>query len=341
MASNPDRQHDHTQHIALVGAGTIGLSFAALHLTANPSARLAVYDTRPDLEDYIASHLPGYISSCAHGSGAAPSNGGNDSTTENHLSRLRIATSLSDAVSNADFIQEQGPETASFKQSLWPQIERHALATAIFWSSTSGIPASTQAASMSDPSRLTVLHPYNPPHMMPLLELVPSPATSQTTLDRTNAYWRKLGRAPALVRKETPGFVANRLAFALLREAFTLVADGVISVSDLDQVVTQSMGPRWAVAGPFQSYHAGGGEGGLEAFMRKIGGTVQECWSAGDEARGRLGGLDVGGEGDGGEWLKRVCGECEASYGIVDTRGRDERLQGVLDAAKERRQKER
>lgn len=92
------------------------------------------------------------------------------------------------------------------------------------------------------------------------------------------SFWKDAGRAPVLLKKECTGFVANRLAFALLREAIHLVDQGVVSVEDIDSIVQNSMGPRWVVAGPFKSYHAGGGEGGLEGFFRNIGGTVQSCW---------------------------------------------------------------
>lgn len=306
-------------HITLIGTGTIGLSFAALHLTANPTAIVTLYDPRPDLETYIATHLPTYLPA------------GTPDHQSAFSSRLRIAPSLPEAVATATYIQEQGPETLPFKSALWPQIAAHAPPTALFWSSTSGIPASAQAASLDDPAaaaRLIVVHPYNPPHVMPLLELVPSPQTSRDTIARTQRYWRRLGRAPVLLRKECQGFVANRLAFALLREACALVASGVVSVEDLDAVVTSSMGPRWAVSGPFQAYHAGGGEGGLGAFMEKIGGTVQGCWEAGEEAV-REHGIVVG-----GSWQEGVCAEAEKAYGVVDTKARDARTRRVLEAAR-------
>ena len=109
---------------------------------------------------------------------------------------------------------------------------------------------------------------------MPLLEVVPSPQTGEGVIERTLSWWRERGRMPVLMKKEVTGFVANRLAFALLREGIQLVNEGVVTPEEVDDVVTSSMGPRWAVAGPFKSYHAGGGAGGLEAFFKNIGGTV-------------------------------------------------------------------
>ena len=150
----------------------------------------------------------------------------------------------------------------------------------VLWSSTSGIPASAQNKHMKDRTRLVVVHLYNPPHVKPLLEVVPSLTTSQETIDRTLEYWKALDRTPVVIKQECTGFVANRLAFVLLREAIHLVSEGIVTVEELDRIVETSMGPRWAVAGPFKSYHAGGGTGGLEALFKNIGGTIQACWDA-------------------------------------------------------------
>ena len=302
-----------TTHIAIIGAGTIGLSFAALHLTKNSACHVTIYDPRPDLESYVASHLPGYLVSADQAS---------------CLSRLTLTTSLPDAVRSASIVQEQGPENVAFKTAIWPQIETHAPADALFWSSTSGIPASEQSRDMKDGRRLVVVHPYNPPHIMPLLEVVPGPASAPEAVERTLAYWRALGRTPVVIRKECTGFVANRLAFAMFREACSLVAQGVVSVEDLDAIVEASMGPRWAVVGPFKSYHAGGGEGGLRSFMEKIGDTVQTCWDASDE--------DVRRESVkvGGPWQEDVCRQTDDFYGVVDTDERDAKTRKVLDAVR-------
>lgn len=297
--------------VAVIGAGTIGLSFAALHLAKNLGCNVTIYDTRPDLSKYVDEKLCQYLV---------------DADLEECKSRVQIAESLAKAVEDADIVQEQGPENADFKRTTWAQVEQLAPQNALFWSSTSGIPASEQSKDMKDQSRLVVVHPYNPPHIMPLLEVVPSPETSQEVIDRTLEYWRSLGRVPVLIRKECTGFVANRLAFALFREACSLVAQGVVGVEDLDSVVQASMGPRWAVAGPFKSYHAGGGEGGLLSFMDKIGGTVQECWNASDRD------VEAGNIGVGKSWQEDVCRQTDEAYGVVDTAHRDTKTKAVLDA---------
>jgi len=298
--------------VALIGTGTIGLSFAAFHLShLSPASHLTIYDTRPDIEQYINATLPKFYGE--------------------HLSlspsRIHIAKTLQEAVTDAHIIQESGPENLTVKRALWAEVERHAPKNALLWSSTSGIPASQQAQDMQDKTRLLVVHPYNPPHIMPLLELVPSPATHQDVVKRTQEFWHQRGRVPILIQKEITGFVANRLAFALLRESIHLVHSGVVSVSDLDKIVESSMGPRWAVAGPFKSYHAGGGPGGLEGFFTNIGQTVQGCW---DDA----GHVNVG-EG----WEEKVFKDAREVYGMVDTAERDRITRRLLDVLEEERGK--
>lgn len=228
---------------------------------------------------------------------------------------------LPGAVRKANIVQEQGPENAEFKQKIWPEVEEHAPQNCLFWSSTSGITASMQSLHMRSKTRLVVVHPYNPPHIMPLLEIVPSLVTEPSVVVRTVEYWKSLGRAPVVLGKEVTGFVANRLAFALLREAIHLVNEGAVSVHDLDTIVENSMGPRWAVVGPFKSYHMGGGAGGLEAFMKNIGGTVQACW---DDA----GRVNVG-EG----WEESLFRQTQELYGSgkdMDLKGRDKATKDVL-----------
>ncbi|ORY13248.1 3-hydroxyacyl-CoA dehydrogenase [Clohesyomyces aquaticus] len=292
--------------ITLIGAGTIGLSFAAFHLSHLTSeSQLTIYDTRPNLETYVQEALSKFDTSTL-------------SNSSRDFSKIRALKSLQEAVQDADIIQESGPENLNFKSELWAEVERHAPRDALLWSSTSGIPASQQSANMKDKSRLIVVHPYNPPHIMPLLELVPSPETSADVIERTKEFWEARGRVPIHLKKEVTGFVANRLAFALLREAIHLVDTGVVSVAELDKIVESSMGPRWAVAGPFKSYHAGGGEAGLKGFFKNIGGTVQDCWTDAGEVN----------VGDG--WEQKIFTEAKEAYGVVDTNHRDGATTKVL-----------
>jgi 3-hydroxyacyl-CoA dehydrogenase len=252
--------------------------------------------------------------------------------------QLLLSSALSTALDAVDIVQEQGPENVAFKQSLWPHIEKAAPSTALFWSSTSGIPASVQGVNMQEPSRLLVVHPFNPPHIMPVLEIVPprnevgdsgSIHPSKEYIDRTVEYWKTLDRSPVVLKEEVTGFVANRLSFALFREAIHLVNSGVVTAEEVDRIVEESMGPRWAVKGPFWSYHAGGGkEKGLKGFLEKIGDTVQACWDdAGTPSLGRNGGSSS-------SWENALCEQVEDAYGMLedkDLKDRDEKTRQVLN----------
>ncbi|PSN64603.1 hypothetical protein BS50DRAFT_602239 [Corynespora cassiicola Philippines] len=306
-------EYDPELRITLLGAGTIGLSFAAFHLShlLSPS-QLTIYDPRPSASSHITSALPQFYG---------------DQPIPLPFSKIKIASTLAEAVRSAHIIQESGPEDPTLKADLWAQVELHAPKDALLWSSTSGIPASVQSSRMHDKTRVLVVHPYNPPHIMPLLELVPGPDTADDVVARTRAFWAARGRTPVEVRKEATGFVANRLAFALLREAVHLVEQGVTTVEDLDRVVESSMGPRWAVAGPFKSYHAGGGAGGLEGFFNNIGGTVQACWD------------DAGKVNVGGGWEEDVFRQCREVYGTVDTSERDRITRRLLEVLEEEKEK--
>lgn len=316
-------------NITIIGAGTIGLSFAALHLDnalkyGRESLKLTICDSRADIEEYVLSTLPKYIPckliKCENDDENAYSVQIEGRETESGF--IVLEHNLERAVAKADVVQEQGPENVSFKTTLWPKVEQQCPTKALLWSSTSGIPASIQCADMKDPSRLIVVHPYNPPHIMPLLEIVPSPATASEVVSRTLDFWKGTDRTPLVLKKETTGFVANRLAYALLREAIHLVKEGVASVKDIDDLMTSSMGPRWAVAGIFKSYHAGGGAGGLEGFFRNIGGTVQACWD------------DVGTVNVGDGWEADIFRQTKEAYGTVDIKDRDDKTRRVLEAVK-------
>ncbi|CAN9325075.1 unnamed protein product [Alternaria alternata] len=281
--------------ITLIGTGTIGLSFAAFHLShlLGPS-QLTIYDTRSNVDEYVKENLPKFFAE--EPSAAA-------------ISNIRIATSLESAVEDAHIIQESGPENLAFKKELWANVEKHAPEHSLFWSSTSGIPASEQAQDMQDKSRLLVVHPYNPPHIMPLLELVPSPDTSKEVIQRTQEFWTLHWRLHSL------------------REAVHLVDEGVVSVEELDSIVESSMGPRWAIAGPFKSYHAGGGPAGLEGFFKNIGGTVQDCWQ------------DSGKPNVGDGWENKIFRQSQDAYGTIDVSQRDRLTRRVLEVLREGKNK--
>ncbi|KAJ4315640.1 hypothetical protein N0V94_005837 [Neodidymelliopsis sp. IMI 364377] len=313
--------------ITLIGGGTIGASLAALHLQKalkSKPVKLVIYDNKTGLKDYLRKSVPLYMqhsfkSKVQNTSALSKATEFFDDCMSDGT--IEINNDLASAVASADIVEEQGPEVLEFKKDIWPTIEEYAPSTALLWSSTSGIPASLQNKGMKDPSRLLIVHPFNPPHLMPMLEVVPSDVTAKDVIERTIKYWESLGMTPTVLKKEAQGFIANRLAFALFREALNVVASGIASPKDVDTIVTGSMGPRWAIAGPFESYNAGGGPGGIEQFFEKLGGTIQACWD------------DQGSINFGDGWEKRICEETKEAYGVADLSKRDALTRNVLAAA--------
>lgn len=312
--------------VTLVGAGSIGISFAALYLKHSP-AIVSIYDPRPDLEAHLKSVLPVYLDT-DNSNLSLPS-------LLDESKRLRICSSLKEACLDADIVQEQGPENLPFKSALWSDVAGLVSDDTHLWSSTSGIPASQQAAKLSESvkRRLLIAHPFNPPHLMPLIEVVPSPTTHESRIGFVCGFFIGLGSGhqPVVVKKEVPGFVGNRLAFALLREACHLVAEGVVSAEDLDTIVEASVGPRWAVTGPLKSYHYGGGVKGLGAFLDNLGGTIDDIWA--DLGQDSIMAPASDAESGISARSKKIVAEVENAYGMptpADFRKRDAALKNVL-----------
>ncbi|KAI5457518.1 3-hydroxyacyl-CoA dehydrogenase [Mariannaea sp. PMI_226] len=306
-------------NVTLIGIGSIGISFAALHLRFGAGV-VTVFDTRPDLEQHIESVLPGYLGDDA----AAPK-----LADLQAQGRLVTCNSLDKACSRADIIQEQGPENLQFKQDIWAQIEKVALPTAHFWTSTSGIAASLQNQQMQNRSRLLVIHPFNPPHIMPLIEIVPSPDTLPEEISFARNYFQELqsGHRPIVINKELPGFVGNRLAFTIFKEASYLVKEGVVSVKDLDSIIETSLGPRFAVQGPFKAYHMGGGTAGIQGFLNNLQGTIQNVWDSFEDVK----------FGDGSGWVEEIVKQTEEAYGMPNPSqfaARDKQLRDVIETQK-------
>ena len=194
------------------------------------------------------------------------------------LGRISVAADLESAVGGVDVVQENGPERLALKQELFKQVEAMAPTTALMLSSTSGLMPSDMAADMEEPGRVLVGHPFNPPHVVPLIEVVPGAQTTPAGVEAAVAHYRSLGKVPIVLHKEIGGFVANRLQSALFRESVHLVLSGVVSAEELDQVVTESIGLRWSTAGPFESYHLGGGPGGIRHLLEHLGPGMVKRW---------------------------------------------------------------
>ena len=253
------------QTAAVVGAGTIGVSWATLF--AAHGMRVRVTDPRDDAEQVVEASVRQFA-------GTLP--GGPRDADE--LLALVEVTGLEQAVDGADVVQENGPERIDLKKQLWCDVERGAPVHALLLSSTSGLMPTDMSADMREPGRLLVGHPFNPPHVVPLIEVVPGEQTTPEQARAAAEFYRALGKVPVVLRKEIGGFVANRLQSALFKESVHLVLSGVVTPEELDQVVTESVGVRWATMGPFESYSLGGGPGGIRHLLEHLGPGMQRRW---------------------------------------------------------------
>ncbi|MFD9965193.1 3-hydroxyacyl-CoA dehydrogenase NAD-binding domain-containing protein [Amycolatopsis sp. NPDC058986] len=251
---------------AVIGAGTIGLSWTALF--AGHGLTVRVSDPRPDLAEAVQSALDEF----------APHLAQQGLAVEGIADRVVIADDVADAVRDADIVQENGPENVDFKKDLFATLVRESPSHALLLSSSSAIPATAFTGELADASRVLIGHPFNPPHLIPLVEVVPGERTSDESVAAAVDFYRLVGRTPVVERKEIPGFVGNRLQNALSREAIYLVEQGVVTPEDLDEVMTNSLGIRWATVGPFLGSHLGGGPGGYRHMAEHIGKSMKKMW---------------------------------------------------------------
>lgn len=252
-------------HVTEVGAGTIGVSWTTL--LAADGHDVVVTDPRADLGAAVAEGVRAFAPSL----GADP---------DEVLARVRCEPDLETAVAGADVVQEQGPEDLELKRSLFARIGAAAPAGALLLTSTSGLQPTDIARDLDEAvaARLLVAHPFNPPHLLPLVEVVAGERTAADTVERAGDFLRGVGKDPVVLHREVSGFVANRLQSALFREAVHLVRSGVVSPEELDRIVTGSLGPRWATGGPFLSFHLGGGPGGLRHMLAHLGPGMERRW---------------------------------------------------------------
>ena len=263
----PDSSGTQYKAAAVIGGGLIGASWTAVFLSHG--LRVAVHDPRPDIEPVVRAGLRAVAP-------ALEKLGTDVADLVEDTGSLSFEDDLAAAVSDTDVVQENAPERLELKQQLWAAIEAAARPDALFASSSSALRASAIAERMRQPERLIIAHPFNPPHLVPLVEVVPGPRTAPAVAERAAAFYQAMGKRAQRLRMEIPGFVANRLQSALFREAVHLVTEGVVTEQELDEIVTSSIGLRWAIAGPFQTYHLGAGSGGLPAFLDHFRRTFEE-----------------------------------------------------------------
>jgi 3-hydroxyacyl-CoA dehydrogenase len=253
--------------VAIIGTGVIGASWAALFLAKG--LEVVATDVAPNAEAslrrFIEEAWPA-LKRLGLAPGASQAN-------------LKFTPDLPTALRDADFVQENGPERIEFKRKLYGEIDDLLPADVIVASSSSGLTMSEiQLGAVAHPERCVIGHPFNPPHLIPLVEIVGGAKTSEDTIRRAAEFYTSLGKRTIRLHKELPGHVANRLQAALGREVYYLVAEGVVSVADIDTAVCWGPGLRWGVMGQVLLNHLGGGQGGIEHFFDQFTAPLTAWW---------------------------------------------------------------
>jgi 3-hydroxyacyl-CoA dehydrogenase len=252
---------DQIRTVAVVGAGAIGASWAALVLAQGLD--VVATDPAPGAEQRLRETVAGLLSELDVAVGA---------------DRVRFVADPAEAVAGADLVLESGPERLELKQELFALLDAHTSPGVLLASSSSGLLPSSFQRGCRHPERVLVTHPFNPPHLVPLVEVVGGELTSEEAIQAAMDVLRGWGKQPIRIRRELPGHVANRLQAALWREAYHLVEQGVVSVADLDLAISSGPGLRWALLGPFATQHLSGGPGGLEHVLEHLGPPMVEWW---------------------------------------------------------------
>ena len=255
------------RRIAIIGTGVIGASWTALFLAKG--LQVVATDVAPNAEAalrrFVDAAWPA-LKQLGLAPGASPSN-------------LKFSAVLADAVAGADLVQENGPERIEFKRKLYGELDALLPPDVVIASSSSGLTMSEiQLGCPAHPERCVIAHPFNPPHLIPLVEIVGGAKTSDETIERVTAFFKSIGKQTIHLHKEMSGHVANRLQAALAREVYYLVAEGVVSAADVDTALCWGPGLRWGIMGNMMLNHLGGGQGGIEHFFEQFTGPMTAWW---------------------------------------------------------------
>jgi 3-hydroxyacyl-CoA dehydrogenase len=255
------------RRIAIIGTGVIGASWSSLFLARG--LQVVATDIAPNAEvalrKFVEAAWPA-LKRLGLSPGASQAN-------------LTFTSDIAQALAGADLVQENGPERIDFKQKLYGQLDELLPPDVIIASSSSGLTMSEiQKGAASHPERCVIAHPFNPPHLIPLVEIVGGAKTSEATIRRTAEFYTSIGQRTVRLNKEMPGHVANRLQAALSREVYYLVAEGVVSAADVDAALSWGPGLRWGVMGGLMLNHLGGGPGGIEHFFQQFTGPMTAWW---------------------------------------------------------------
>jgi 3-hydroxyacyl-CoA dehydrogenase len=254
------------RRIAIVGTGVIGASWAAQYLARGFD--VVATDPAPNAEANMRKYVDdawAVLTSIGLSPGAS-------------RDRLEFTADMKTALAKADFVQENGPERVDFKIKLYADMDAVTPPDSLIASSSSSLTMSVVQSKCQHPERCVIGHPFNPPHVIPLVEVVGGTKTSPAAIDKAMAFYKSIGKRAILLRKEVPGHVANRLQSALYREVLYLIEQGVLSVADADDAVSWGPGLRWGVMGPSLQFHLGGGAGGIQHFIDHLLPAMEPLW---------------------------------------------------------------
>lgn len=254
--------------VGIIGAGTIGSSWAAYFLAQGFKVRC--WDPMDGYADnvsaFVARAWP-LMEELGLAEGAT-------------LDNLRCFDRIGEALDGVGFVQESGPEDPQIKAALMAEIDRDTATDVVISSSSTALPVSEFQHKAANPGRIVLGHPFNPPHLMPVVEVGGGKLTEKWAVDAAMAFYEAAGKTPIRLRAEIPGHLVNRLQGALYREAVHLVAEGYATVEDIDKAITGGPGLRWAFMGPHMTYHLGGGDGGIARYLEILGPSQERRWEA-------------------------------------------------------------
>ena len=252
--------------VAVIGTGVIGASWCSNFLAQGLD--VSAWDSAPGAEarlrETVAAQWPTMVST-----GLAP---GADPA------RLRVCANLADALRGAGFVQENGPERLDAKRALFAEMAGQTGPDVVLATSSSTLMPSEIQPGCTHPGRILLGHPFNPPHLIPLVEVAGGAETTVEAMDTAMAFYRQVGKHPIRLKREMKGHVANRLQAALWQELFYLLKEGVADVEDLDAAISHGPGLRWALLGPFLNLHLSGGPGGMAHMLAHLGPPTEAMW---------------------------------------------------------------
>jgi carnitine 3-dehydrogenase len=260
------------QSIGIVGTGVIGASWAAFY--ASKGFTVKMYDVDRDLCKNGLSMAIEYVETLRREKFLS------DQTCKQAISKMKTSTALNEAIENVHLVQESVVESYDVKHQIFSAMDSQTHPDVILASSSSGLLMTEIQKATHHPERCLIAHPFNPPHLIPLVELVPGENTDNHTLSTMKSFFEGLGKIPVILKKEAPGHIANRLAAALWREAIDIVLKGIASVEDVDKAVYAGPGLRWALMGQHLIYHLGGGKEGIENFINHLGPAFEKWWES-------------------------------------------------------------